>query len=343
MRRCLVPFAIRPHARDRSARAGRTLALACRRPRPQRQGDQRPGARPTRERACRHGVDALDQLAGGMSRPIDSKLARHLLGAGGRALEPHQQAGLELRLGARQLGCPGFSRSARFELRADDVDQLAHHLRPRLPRGCRTARYRPAPSSSNRSRSRGRGAPAPPGTAETTCPRRTAPKTPGRCKTPRARYDGPCERHDEMALLERLCRGARAPDIARRLEFAPRRRHSGRRIGPQRGARVRRGRRCRRPTRPCGWRRSWRVRNARRSPDRSCVTLCGVPRIGRPIGLLGKGCVLQQLVGDLVGAVAGGGDLLQDHLALALELSWRDSAGSAGCRPGCRARCRRRP
>src|SRR5262245_28825113 len=36
--------------------------------------------------------------------------------------------------------------------------------------------------------------------------------------------------------------------------------------------------------------------------------------------LLGKGGVLQELVGDLVGAVAGGGDLLQDDLALTLEL-----------------------
>ena len=42
--------------------------------------------------------------------------------------------------------------------------------------------------------------------------------------------------------------------------------------------------------------------------------------------LVGKGRVLQQVVGDLVRAVAGGGDLLQDHLALALELVRRRSA-----------------
>src|SRR5262245_28776129 len=37
-------------------------------------------------------------------------------------------------------------------------------------------------------------------------------------------------------------------------------------------------------------------------------------------GLVGKGHLLQELVGDLVRAVAGGSNLLQDHLALALQL-----------------------
>src|SRR5215467_7996155 len=36
--------------------------------------------------------------------------------------------------------------------------------------------------------------------------------------------------------------------------------------------------------------------------------------------LIWKGCVLEELVGDLVRAVARGGDLLQDHLPLALKL-----------------------
>src|SRR5215468_11609218 len=36
--------------------------------------------------------------------------------------------------------------------------------------------------------------------------------------------------------------------------------------------------------------------------------------------LIWKGCVLEELVGDLVRAVARGGDLLRDHLPFALKL-----------------------
>ena len=37
-------------------------------------------------------------------------------------------------------------------------------------------------------------------------------------------------------------------------------------------------------------------------------------------GLAWKGCIVEQVVANVVGAVAGRGDLLQDHLALAFEL-----------------------
>ena len=125
---------------------------------------------------------------GRLDQPVEQQqLARHLLGAGRRALQPHQQAGLELRLGARQLGLRRLLGGGAHQLLRRRRRSACPSSPARSPRGCRTGPYRPAPSSSNRSRSRGRGAPAPPGTAATTCPRRTAPRTPGRCRTPAAR------------------------------------------------------------------------------------------------------------------------------------------------------------
>ena len=58
--------------------------------------------------------------------------------------------------------------------------------------------------------------PAPPGTAATTCPRRTAPRTPGPCRTPASRYDGPCESRSgdgsaRTALPRCACRRHSAP------------------------------------------------------------------------------------------------------------------------------------
>ena len=123
-----------------------------------------------------------------------------------------------------------------------------------------------------------------------------------------------------MALLEGLCRRARAPDIARRLESAPSAAIQAAELGfsvahelgvvDVAGGREHHAR----------WRRSWPGGSARRSCGVEALDALGGAEDGAADRLLGEGRVLQQLVGDLVGAVAGGGDLLQDHLALALEL-----------------------
>ena len=47
----------------------------------------------------------------------------------------------------------------------------------------------------------------------------------------------------------------------------------------------------------------------------------GCAEDGSADGLLGKSRLLQQLIGDLVGAVAGRRDFLQDHLAFAFQLA----------------------
>ncbi len=59
--------------------------------------------------------------------------------------------------------------------------------------------------------------------------------------------------------------------------------------------------------------------------------LAGSAGIGPHVVAAHDDGILQQLVGELVGAVAGGGNLLQDHLALALELNGMPGAYALAC------------
>src|SRR6478752_4670487 len=71
----------------------------------------------------RHGLNFFDQLLERNGTAPIQKLARELLGAGGRALEGHQQSGLHLRLRARDFRLVnGFGGS--IYLANHDVHQL---------------------------------------------------------------------------------------------------------------------------------------------------------------------------------------------------------------------------
>src|SRR6185503_20579987 len=167
----------------------------------------------------RDAVDALDQL-GRLYQPVEQQeLACHLLGAGRRALQPHQQAGLDLRLGARQLGFGRLLRGGAQQLLADDVDQLLHYLRS----GRRVDAEKPRVGQRPTARvDRIAKAAALPHLLEQS--RRHPPaEQPGKYLgyvELLAAIRGPGERHDEMALLEGLCRRARATHVACRLESA---------------------------------------------------------------------------------------------------------------------------
>ena len=198
----------------------------------------------------RHRVDALDQLGVSISRSNSSSWRAICSARAEELSSPISRPALSCALERASSASAGLLVGGALQLRADDVDQLAHHLRPRCrvdaeqPRigqrpAARIDRIAEAAPLPHLLEQPGRHAPA-------EQPREHLGRVELLVAVRRARQS-----HHEMALLERLRRGARAPDIPRRLESPRRRRHSGRRIGPQRGARARRGRRCRRPTAPC--------------------------------------------------------------------------------------------
>ena len=260
-----------------------------RRPRPPTAAIRRQLGGQLAHRLGRHGLDAVDHL-GRVDQPVEQQqLARHLLGARGRAFQPHQQAGLELRLGARHLGLRRLLGGGARQLLADHLDQLAHHLRP--GRGMNAEQPRIGQRPAARIDRVAEAAPLPHLLEQ---PRRHAP-----AEQPREHLRGveilaavgrPRERQHQMALLERLGRACACP------------RHSApARIGP--------------PTPPfmaaelglsvahqlvvvdlarggqdhARWRRSWALRNVRRSPaPKLGRRSAAVPRIGRPMAWSGK-------------------------------------------------------
>ena len=101
----------------------------------------------------------------------DEDVPRELFGANGGGFQRHQQAGLHLRLGARDLGLASARPRPRRSRRGRPARDRRDPRRRRRPK-CRRGRCRQSPIGRRRSNSRGRAFPAPPGKGARTCRRR---------------------------------------------------------------------------------------------------------------------------------------------------------------------------
>ena len=195
--------------------------------------------------------------AGSISRSNSSSWRAICSARADELSRPISRPALSCALERASSASAGFSAAARTSSAPTTSISLLHHLRPRRRMDREQPRIGKRPAARV-----DRVAEAAPLPHLLEQPRRhAAAEQPGEhlggVELLRRDRTGPANAMHEMALLERLCRGARSADVACRLESTPGAAIEAAELGLSVAHELGRGRRCRRPRAPCARRRSW--------------------------------------------------------------------------------------